>query len=93
MGCFSFICNETGLPANSDSHREGAAVHMYLMRKGEIVEEMVGNYDSYGCVYDGQGGSFEWDMDWGDVCDLMFDGGVDSGIALAPCLIIFQDIL
>jgi hypothetical protein len=43
---------------------------------------MVGHYDSYGRVFDGKGNSFEWEMDWSDVCDLMFNANEGDGIAV-----------
>lgn len=57
---------------------------------------MYGNYDSYGRVFGDKKDpndksftdttSFEWNMEWGDVCDLMFDNDKSNGIAaiLAP---------
>lgn len=47
---------------------------------------MYGNYDSYGRVFDNNDSSFEWEMDWYEVCDLMFDKDKSNGIAaiLAP---------
>ena len=43
---------------------------------------MTGQYDSYGRVFaEGTKDSQHWDMDWGDVCDLMFDPDEGSGIA------------
>lgn len=80
MGCFSFICKESGKAVHSDSFN-GDAVHLFLLYNGEVIEEMFGNYDSYGHVFDGNGNSFDWKMDWGDVCDLMFDDNQGNGIA------------
>ncbi len=81
MGCFSFMCKESGLPAWSSSF-DGDAVRLFLLKDGKVIEEMHGHYDSYGRVFDENGNSYEWDMDWSDVCDLMFDGNDGSGIAL-----------
>ena len=47
MGCFSFVCKESGLPVASDSF-SGDAVRMYLLENGKVREEMRGHYDSYG---------------------------------------------
>lgn len=77
MGCFSFICKESGLPVS-----EGDAVRMYLLKNGKVVEEMRGHYDLYGKVYNHAWGSFEWDMDWLDVCDLIFNENDGDGIAV-----------
>lgn len=52
---------------------------------------MFGNYDSYGRVFSKEKDpadtsmtdttSFEWKMEWGDVCHLMFDRNRSNGIA------------
>ena len=81
MGCFSFMCKESGLPIASSSF-DGDAVRLYLLKDGEVIEEMVGHYDSYGRVFDGKGDSFEWEMGWSDVCDLMFNANEGDGIAV-----------
>lgn len=82
MGCFSFICKESGLPVASDSF-SGDAVRMYLLKNGNVVEEMHGHYDSYGRVFTAdKEDSFEWKMDWHEVCDLMFDKDESNGIAV-----------
>jgi hypothetical protein len=82
MGCFSFICKESGLPVASDSF-SGDAVRLYLLKNGEVIEEMRGHYDSYGRVFKDKEceDSFEWKMEWGEVCDLMFDKDESNGIA------------
>ena len=87
MGCFSFLCKVCGEPINSDSFK-GENVRLSLLNKGKVVEEMQGQYDSYGRVFDENGESIEWDKPWDEVCDLMFDGGRSSGIhaAHAICL-------
>ena len=77
MGCFSFICKESNLPV-----AEGDAVRIYLLKYGNVLEEMRGHYDLYGRVSDSNGESFEWDMDWSDVCDLMFNENDGDGIAV-----------
>jgi hypothetical protein len=83
MGCFSFICKESGLPVASDSF-SGDAVRMYLLKNGELIEEMRGHYDSYGRVFSDAdyGNSFEWHLPWSEVCDLMFTKNDGDGIAV-----------
>ena len=82
MGCFSFICKESGLPVASDSF-SGDAVRMYLLKDGKVLEEMRGHYDSYGRVFTAdKEDSFEWKMDWHEVCDLMFNKNKGDGIAV-----------
>jgi hypothetical protein len=82
MGCFSFICKESGLPVASDSF-SGDAVRLYLLKNGKVIEEMRGHYDSYGRVFKDRTyeDSFEWKMDWNEACDLMFDKDESNGIA------------
>ena len=83
MGCFSFICKESGMPVASDSF-SGDAVRLYLLKDGEVIEEMRGHYDSYGRVFKDKTceDSFEWKMDWKEVCDMMFNSKDDDGIAV-----------
>ena len=87
MGCFSFLCKKTGKPALSTSF-EGSPVHLFLLKDGEVIEHMYGNYDSYGRVFtkDGQTSSppesFEWKFDWGSCVDLMFHPDKSNGIAV-----------
>lgn len=80
MGCFSFICKNSGESINSSSF-DGDAVYLFLLKDGKVIEEMYGNYDSYGRVFNNDGDSFEWSLDWGDVCDLMFSDNSGNGIA------------
>jgi len=90
MGCFSFMCKECGKPILSNSFA-GQLVKLFLLKDGEVIEEMEGQYDSYGRVFDDNMDSIEWKMPWAGwaipegsteltVCDLM---GADarSGIA------------
>jgi hypothetical protein len=83
MGCFSFICKESGLPVASDSF-SGDAVRLYLLKNGKVIEEMRGHYDSYGRVFKDKQceDSFEWKMHWSDVCDMMFNDNAGDGIAV-----------
>ena len=89
MGCFSFICKKSGEPVLSSSF-SGDAVHLFLLKDGEVIEHMFGNYDSYGRVFNTKkppkgtatdNGSFEWNLEWNRVCDLMFDKDRSNGIA------------
>lgn len=82
MGCFSFLCKESGLPVASSSF-DGDACRLYLLKDGKVLEEMRGHYDSYGRVFTAdKQDSFHWKMKWGDVCGLMFDGNDGDGIAV-----------
>ena len=87
MGCFSFMCKETGKPGLSTSF-DGTPVHLFLLKDGKVIEHMHGNYDSYGRVFAKDGmskmppESIEWKMPWGDVCNLIFNPDKSNGIAL-----------
>lgn len=82
MGCFSFICKESGLPVASSSF-DGDAVRMYLLKDGKVIEEMRGHYDSYGRVFKAdKNESFQWKTEWNEVCDLMFTDNKGDGIAV-----------
>jgi len=80
MGCFSFICQKCGKGINSSGHT-GENVRLSLLEKGKVIEEMQGQYDSYGQVLDKDGKSIEWKKSWDEVCDLMFEGNRGSGIS------------
>lgn len=81
MGCFSFLCKVSDKPANSTSF-DGDPCRLFLLKEGKVIEEMHGNYDSYGRVFNKDGDSFKWQMDWGDVCTLMFSHDESNGIAM-----------
>ena len=91
MGCFSFMCKKSGKPGNSSSFG-GNPVHLFLLKKGKVIEHMFGNYDSYGRVFSSEKdptdksltdkSSFEWKTEWGECCDLMFDNDRSNGIAV-----------
>jgi len=87
MGCFSFMCKECGKPINSDSFI-GDNVRLTLLDKGKAIEEMQGQYDSYGRVFGEDGESIEWKKPWNEVCDLMFDSNRGCGIAAVHVLCI-----
>ena len=74
MGCFSFICSVCGEAVRSNS-QDGEHCTLYLLKKGKIIQQMTGQYDSYGNVY-----GDSWDKDWNDVVEMMFDGHHDTGI-------------
>lgn len=90
MGCFSFLCQECGKPGNSTSFR-GDRVRLYLLKDGEVIDYMSGEYDSYGRVFDDEKkwinnelrASIKWKIGWSAVCDLIHDDDKpDHGMAL-----------
>ncbi|MCJ8478654.1 hypothetical protein MOO17_11495 [Escherichia coli] len=87
MGCFSFLCKESGKAALSTSF-DGSPCYLFLLKDGKVIEEMHGNYDSYGRVFSskqdahGNRESFKWTIPWSDVCDLMFSVNRGDGIAM-----------
>jgi len=86
MGCFSFICKESNEPVLHNM-ANGDQVHLFLIKSGQMVEYMFGNYDGYGKVIgprpcgEEDAPSLEWDMDWDEISDLMFDPDQRNGIA------------
>lgn len=100
MGCFSFLCNVCGRPINSDSF-SGENARLKLIKDGKVLEEMQGPYDSYGRVFSDEKdpadktltseSSFEWKLDWGECCDLMFDNNPNNGLAAAHVACIHGD--
>lgn len=80
MGCFSFICKCCNRPIRSDSFR-GERVYLFLLKDGKVIESLLGEYDSYGRVFDSEGNSVEWETEWDAVCDLMFSPNQGNGIA------------
>lgn len=83
MGCFSFLCKESGKAVASSSF-DGDACRMFLLKDGEVIEEMRGHYDSYGRVFRDKDltESFEWSMEWDKVCELIFHKDKSNGIAV-----------
>jgi hypothetical protein len=83
MGCFSFLCKESGLPVASDSF-SGDACRLYLLKDGKVLEEMRGHYDSYGRVFSDSTykDSFHWKMEWGEIVSLMFTENEGDGMAV-----------
>jgi len=85
------MCKKSGTPGQSSSF-DGSPVHLFLLRKGKVIEHMHGNYDSYGRVFSDKKDpkdtsltpttSFEWKLDWNKCCDLMFDKDKSNGLAL-----------
>jgi hypothetical protein len=50
MGCFSFKCLECGRGVLSSSF-SGEPVHLFLLKKGKVLQQMTGEYNSYGAVF------------------------------------------
>ncbi len=50
MGCFSFICKECEKAVLSNSFA-GDKVKLFLLKDGKVIQEMEGQYDSYGRVF------------------------------------------
>lgn len=63
MGCFSYMCKECGKPILSTSFA-GQRVKLFLLENGKVLQEMEGEYDSYGRVFidDSQRGDVEHDL-------------------------------
>lgn len=50
MGCFSFMCQGCGKAVLSDSF-SGHQVELFLLKDGDVIQHMSGQYDSYGRVF------------------------------------------
>lgn len=50
MGCFSFLCKECDKGILSSSFA-GQKCHLFLLKDGEVVQKMEGEYDSYGRTF------------------------------------------
>jgi len=50
MGCFSFLCKKCGKGIQSTSF-SGHKCHLFLLNKGDVIQKMSGEYDSYGRVF------------------------------------------
>ena len=79
MGCFSFMCQKCGRPILSNSFT-GQPVKLFLLKDGNIIEQMEGKYDSYGRVFNKDKTPIHWKIPWDDVCDLMFHKERGNGI-------------
>ncbi len=84
MACFSYICPVCGKGILSTSF-SGERCTLFLLVDGKVVEQMTGEYDSYGSVFNEKnngGDVITWTaMDWDEICDLQFGGNRSSGIA------------
>jgi hypothetical protein len=77
------MCLECGEPILSNSYR-GQEVNLYLLKEGKVIQEMQGQYDSYGKVFTSlnyRTGSSEWWMVWDTAVDLHFNDDKTSGFA------------
>lgn len=50
MGCFSFMCKTCGKAILSNSF-SGQRTELFLLKDGEVIQHMSGEYDSYGRVF------------------------------------------
>jgi len=80
MGCFSFRCLVCDQDILSNSSR-GERVRLFLLKDGKTIEQYEGEYDSYGRVFDEEGKSIYWKMDWIEICALMDNKNTGDGIA------------
>jgi len=74
------MCQKCEKPILSNSFT-GQPVKLFLLKDGVIIEQMEGEYDSYGRVFNENKESINWKIPWNDVCELMFRKKRDNGIA------------
>ncbi len=80
MGCFSFICKISNESVKTDSS-DGDAVHLFLLKDGEVIEHQYGKYDSYGSVFDKEGNSIDWNVPYDEIVNLIYHPNEKNGIA------------
>ena len=92
MGCFSWLCSKCGKGIESSSF-EGHQCRLYYLKDGKVIEQLKGEYNSYGGVF--IPGTQDPDVkhklrksqhfktDWGIICDDVTydDKPTNSGIA------------
>ena len=83
MGRFSYLCKECGEPVNSDSF-SGEHCTIYLLKNGKAIEQMTGQYNSYGAVFKEKSlESIEWKTDeWMNLNELHFNNNKGDGFAV-----------
>ena len=90
MGCCSCLGKKCGRGIQSTCC-SGQQCHLFVLKNGKVIEKMSGQYNSYGQVFiegtqredvkHSLKKSEEWKMDWGDICDLQFNGNEEDGVA------------
>lgn len=87
MGCFSWLCKECGKGIRSDSIN-GEKVKLFLLKNSRVIDEMEGEYNSYGAVFTLEKEGFprdtayvSWKLGWKKVCNLDFDKNKKNGVA------------
>jgi len=88
MGCFSFKCAICSEPINSMYYgindipeHEGEHCTLFLLENGRVLEQMTGQYDSYGRVTNDKGESVEWEHeDWDTIVELMCNNYDNDGM-------------
>jgi len=74
MGMFSFMCPVCNKAIISNEGSKNRDCVIFVKKDGKVVERQEGLYSGYDHVTD-------WEkMDWGDICDLMFDDEDGDGI-------------
>ena len=94
MGCFSWKCSICHEGVNSSSFC-GEHCVIYLLKDGRIIEEMAGQYNSYGACFNGEHkkermglftrdyeDSHKWAEDWSVIVDMDFGKRLNTGICI-----------
>ena len=82
----SYKCSLTNKPLQSNS-TSGDLVYIFLLKQGQVIEYMYGNYDGYNSVIkstndDGVTSSFTWKTNLSDMNNLRFHKDESNGIAV-----------
>jgi hypothetical protein len=83
MGQFSYECKVCDEPVNAN-HIRGEQCTIYRLENGKVVQQMTGEYDSYGRVHssDNEDGCVHWEGDWSTLVDLHFNPDMSTGFAI-----------
>ena len=76
MGCFSYICKESG-----QSIHDGDIVKLFYLKGCQVVQQMTGPYSLYGNVYDENDNELSWNTEWSDIVNDHFNDNAGDGIA------------
>ena len=85
MGNFSYLCS-TCNESIKEGHPRGQLTYMYLLVNGKVIEELHGEYNGYGGVFDTNGKDVNWSQDHYEITGLVADDPVslaqgDDGVA------------
>jgi hypothetical protein len=83
MGQFSYKCKVCDEPVNA-AYSVGEFCTIYRLENGKVVDQMAGEYDSYGRVHTpgNEDDCIEWKGDWSELVSLHFNSDLSTGFAI-----------